>query len=476
MKNISIIVLLYFLSTSYIHGQAKPFPQNINYPNGYKTTLISNNVVQNAYSRWKNLFLKSANGMYRVTEDDTNSTISEGIGFGMLLTAYMGEKVYYDGLLQFYKSKRTPEAYNLMAWKVTRDGISDPGSATDGDIDVAFSLLVAYSQWGGSYLDEAKNIIAILKEHYFVNCSGANIMKPGGQFGGCGLTDPSYYCPAYFSLFGQATNDPWWDTVATDTYTLLLTTASSTTGLVPDWESSTGIAGGNPNSGRVDYYRYDACRCPWRVSLDYLWNGNPFAQSWCTTISNFANSIGAANIVDGYNLDGTRRGQYNNSPFVGGFAVGAMSVSQSITNNFAQRLVLLENSGHDNQYFNLSLRCLYMLALTGNYWKPELTSTLIKKTENLPDKFNLNQNYPNPFNPSTTIRYKISKSSQIKLTIYNMLGQKIKTLLNLFKNAGEYSAVWDGNNENNNPVSSGIYFYRLEAKGWTSLKKTILIR
>jgi endo-1,4-beta-D-glucanase Y len=475
LKNILIFAALFVVSVSCVFNQVRPFPQNVNYSNGYKTSVISATVIQNAYSRWKNLFLKSSNGMYRVAGDDTTITISEGMGFGMLLTAYFGEKVYFDGLLQFYKSKRTPEAYNLMAWKVTSDGILDPGSATDGDLDAAFALIAAYCQWGGNYLDEAKNIISILKAHYFVNCASVNTMKPGGQFGGCGLTDISYYNPALFRIFGKVTNDPFWDTVADDSYTILLNSANNSTGLVPDWQSYDGIPGGNPTSGRVDYYRYDACRTPWRMSVDYLWNGNMVAQYWCTKITNFANSIGASNIVDGYNLDGTPRGQYNNSAFVGGFAVGAMSNSQSIVNNFAQRLLSIEINSNDNQYFNLSLRCLYMLALTGNFWKPEI-STAVEETESFLKDFHLQQNYPNPFNPTTMIGYHLPAAGNVKLTIYNLLGQKVKTLVDSYLSGGEHSTTWNGMDDFNNPVGSGIYFYSLSTDEMNLQKKMILIR
>jgi endo-1,4-beta-D-glucanase Y len=476
MKKIAIVSAFLILYVCCVFGQAKPFPQNVNYANGYKTTVIPTNVVLNAYTRWKNSFLKSSNGLYRVSVDDTTRTISEGMGYGMVLTAYFGEKKYFDGLLAFYKSKRTAEAYNLMGWNVTQDGIIDPGSATDGDLDVAFSLLIAYCQWGGNYLDEAKNIISILKQNYFVTCSGVTTMKPGGQFGGCGLTDLSYYTPAYFRMFGQVTNDPFWNTVAEDTYEIFSNSANSATGLVPDWESYDGVPGGNPNSGRANYYRYDASRIPWRMSLDYLWNGNAYAHYWCTKISDFANSLGANNIVDGYDLNGAPRGQYNNSPFVGGFAVGAMCNSQSIVNSFAQRLYTLDGTGYDNQYFNLSLRCLYMLVLTGNFWKPDGATTGVEKTGFAPKNFNLFDSFPNPFNPSTTIRYALSKSTQVKLTIYNVLGQKIRTLQNAFQNAGEYSLTWNATDENNIAISSGIYFYCVEEDGQLFQKKMVLIR
>jgi endo-1,4-beta-D-glucanase Y len=377
LKNIAVIVMLFIPSGRYLFGQSRPFPQNVDYPYGYKTSVISGIDIQISYERWKKLYLKRCEGMCRVSVGDTAITISEGMGYGMLLTAYFGEKKWFDRLFEFYKTKRTDRARNLMAWRVTCDSVIDPGSATDGDLDVAFALIVAHYQWGENYLEEAKKIISILKKDYFVDCNGVYTMKPGGHWGGCDLTDISYYSPAYFRVFAEETGDAFWDTVADDAYNILYNGTNETTGLVPDWQSWDGVPGGTSSSDWewLDYYRYDACRTPWRMSLDYLWNGNKKAQNWCVKITGFADSIGVDSIVDGYDLDGTPRGQYNNSSFVGGFAVGAMCNSQSVVDSFASRLLYLDSTGEDNQYFNLSLRCLYMLTLTGNFWEPGTANT-----------------------------------------------------------------------------------------------------
>ncbi|MFO7446433.1 MAG: glycosyl hydrolase family 8 [Ignavibacteriaceae bacterium] len=474
IRNTALILIFITLTTNYLLSQARPFPQNVEYPYGYQTSLITPEVMLDAYNTWKNSFLKSCNGMYRVSGDDTAFSISEGMGYGMLLTAYFGEKEYFDGLFEFYKSKRTEHAYGLMGWRVTCDDIIDPGSATDGDLDVVYALIVAHYQWGENYLDDAREILSILKEYYFEICGrGYYTMKPGGRFGGCNLTDISYYSPGYFRVFQDVTGDPFWGTIANHSYIILEFGANDTTGLVPDWQTFDGIPGGQ---GRVDYYRYDACRTPWRMSLDYIWNGNSTAQEWCTRITNFAASIGPTRIVDGYNLNGTPRGQFNNSAFVGGFAAGAMCNSQTVVDDFTRRLLALHNSRQDNQYFNLNLRCLYMLTLTGNFWQPDTVVTDVEKTELLPQNFKLYQNFPNPFNPSTEIKYQLSNGSNINLSVYNMLGQEIKTLVNYYQHGGEYSVSWDATDVNNNPVSSGVYFYQLKTEKHIHQKKMILAR
>ena len=105
-----------------------------------------------------------------------------------------------------------------------------------------------------------------------------------------------------------------------------------------------------------------------------------------------------------------------------------------------------------------------------------VTGIELQNAPDIPVSFSLSQNYPNPFNPSTVINYRLSAFSNVKLTVYNVLGQKIKTLIDSFQSAGEHSAVWDATTEQNLSVSSGTYFYRLETDNWVLRKKMILIR
>lgn len=91
-----------------------------------------------------------------------------------------------------------------------------------------------------------------------------------------------------------------------------------------------------------------------------------------------------------------------------------------------------------------------------------------------PESFILNQNYPNPFNPATTISYSIKEEGNVKLEIYNILGQKIKTLVDKYQNSGSYEIKIDNSDMKN--LSSGIYFYRLFTNGSSQTKKMILLK
>ncbi len=97
-------------------------------------------------------------------------------------------------------------------------------------------------------------------------------------------------------------------------------------------------------------------------------------------------------------------------------------------------------------------------------------------SESKPEHFSLSQNHPNPFNPQTCIGYALPQDAYVKLVIYNVLGQKVKTLVNEPQSAGYKTVWWDGNDERGDQASSGIYFYRLEADKFSEVKKIMLIK
>jgi len=105
------------------------------------------------------------------------------------------------------------------------------------------------------------------------------------------------------------------------------------------------------------------------------------------------------------------------------------------------------------------------------------TLTDIENTQReIPTSYVLYQNYPNPFNPSTTIKFIVPKSSEVEISIFNIQGQLIRTLINQKINAGVHSVIWDGNNGDGNPVGSGLYIYRLITNQLQKSNKMLLIR
>jgi len=105
---------------------------------------------------------------------------------------------------------------------------------------------------------------------------------------------------------------------------------------------------------------------------------------------------------------------------------------------------------------------------------PENTSN--EAGEVAPLNVTLKGNYPNPFNPETTIQYSVKETANVKIDVYNTKGQKVKTLVNEQKVAGDHTALWQGKDDSGNDVASGVYFYRLTSQNNTTAKKMLLIK
>lgn len=94
----------------------------------------------------------------------------------------------------------------------------------------------------------------------------------------------------------------------------------------------------------------------------------------------------------------------------------------------------------------------------------------------LPESFSLAQNYPNPFNANTAITYNLDNESSVDLAIYDLAGRKVAQLVDDIQGAGNHQVVWNGHDMNEREVSTGIYFYRLEASGQTQTRRMVLLK
>jgi photosystem II stability/assembly factor-like uncharacterized protein len=122
------------------------------------------------------------------------------------------------------------------------------------------------------------------------------------------------------------------------------------------------------------------------------------------------------------------------------------------------------NTGYVVGYYNTVLK-------TTNGGGPCIITGLNKNMNEIPGNYALHQNFPNPFNPATVIRYEIPEQSYVKLTVYNVIGKEIVTLVNEVKQAGNYEAVFDGTD-----LPSGVYFYTLKSGEFKETKKMILMK
>lgn len=107
---------------------------------------------------------------------------------------------------------------------------------------------------------------------------------------------------------------------------------------------------------------------------------------------------------------------------------------------------------------------------------PSVTAVQESRESPLPSAFNLKQNYPNPFNRGTVIRFELPAGGETELAVYNLVGQKIASLVHGAREAGQYTVHWDGRDSSREPIASGVYFYRLKAGNQVETRKLLLLR
>ncbi len=110
------------------------------------------------------------------------------------------------------------------------------------------------------------------------------------------------------------------------------------------------------------------------------------------------------------------------------------------------------------------------------YFSEANPTAIANEDISIPAAFRLAQNYPNPFNPTTTIRFELPRSSAVRLDIYNVLGEKIRTLVDDKRDAGVHELTWDGKNKDGITMPSGVYLYLLSADEHREVRKMILAK
>jgi endo-1,4-beta-D-glucanase Y len=181
---------------------------------------------------------------------------------------------------------------------------------------------------------------------------------------GCAASNSSYWTPAYDRVFAEFTHDPFWLGAANDAVALWLVNRDAATGLVANAVNQDGTVGAGQS-----YVDYNGCRIPWRAVLDYLWYGTSAAKSVTDKITDWVDATGPSHLFDGYDMDGSARAgsHWSGSDcFNGGYATAAMSKSQDRVDRFTTYFMSLSV----DSYYETSLRALYALMLSGNFWRP----------------------------------------------------------------------------------------------------------
>lgn len=406
-------------AAAYLLQPYRAFPQHSPYTAG---TILPNHIsqeemddtVRNFYRQWKRHYIKPGcrEGESYVWFEGTKGTnicVSEGQGYGMVIVALMAgfdstAQETYDCLYRWYKSHPAQSSSHLMAWIQTKECLSlDGGTATDGDMDIAYSLLLADAQWGHHsnipYREEALAMIGAIRR-LEINPVTHIVMEEDGETPRSKDfydTRSSDFMPDHLRAFREATGDPFWDTVINNNYRIfryLQNTYSPEAGLIPDFIKHTRVgdddaklyaepAQANYLESKYDgQYNFNACRVPWRVSTDYLISGDPQAAAFLAKINSWIRSTTKGNpdnISAGYNLSGEDlpHRYFEALCFICPFAVAAMSSpnNQDWLNKCWDYIVRFQLKDFD--YYDNSIKMLNMIILSGNYWTPRPPAGLL---------------------------------------------------------------------------------------------------
>jgi|GEM_PF-717423 len=403
----ALVVLLAVLLSLPGFAQNKPFPQAVSWPGCIKPNNVTqatlNSDVTAYYNYWKSEHLKQSTvntQRYYVRANSTGGsaeaiTNSEAHGYGMLITVLMAgydanAKTYYDGLYRMYDSHRSVNNNNLMQWQVMPDEKSrNIGSATDGDMDIAYSLLLAHFQWGSTgainYLDAAKKMITSgLKVSYI--SSALRLRLADDEEYDDYSTRPSDWMFDHIHAFATHTNDTKWNDLANNLYSVynqIIAGYSSNTGLISDFVMYANPQPAPPNQPQADEgpttgkYYYNACRVPLRVVMDYAQYATPAAKTIANKIvtwSKTATGGSPAKIRAGYELNGTplSGSNYETAVFIAPIVAAATcdAAHQSFLNSGWSTIKNMREG-----YFEDTYNMICMLYISGNFWKPETTGT-----------------------------------------------------------------------------------------------------
>lgn len=388
------LTLAYSLSTIIGFCQVYPFPMNetdYTYPYGCTPTINANNKIQTKFKTWNKLFTESADGQYgRIRFDDGGYTVSEGIGYGMLIYVYMANETNnfcqdrFDKLYAYYK--RWSNGNGLMNWKIEGfERVNSYNAATDGDLDVALALCLAAKQWGYSsnfvYADEAEAMLnAIYKKEvgtHTVKDNELKVFNPGDSWSS--IANPCYFTLASIGVFMQAqelfdfSTKHDWKRVYDDCHTFL--EISQHNGLWPNWSNWNGTPAvrGSYDPSSQDF-GWDACRTPWRIAWDYLWFGSESSKTMMSKtiemmsvkglledpfLSGFYSNLTGSSYEDlVYESDG------GNSAWLGSFACALMcdKTKQEDLNSYFTFLY----GKLESKYYSPTLQVLYLLVTSGN--------------------------------------------------------------------------------------------------------------
>ena len=181
-----------------------------------------------------------------------------------------------------------------------------------------------------------------------------------------------YFSPAYYRVFDKATNDGYWTNIVIPRNYQHLANVTGSDGLVPDASNFQDMIASNSSTcmSCSPNYGYDACRMPWRIAMDYCFNGEQRALTYLNAVGAFFDGQKVANIGDGYSSTGSKISSNRNMAFVGTAGVAGMVSWPTLLNDAFNYGATNPTSGSDSgnsAYFPQSLRVVTMLMMSGNF-------------------------------------------------------------------------------------------------------------
>ncbi len=366
-------------------------------PSGATATL--DDAVRDAYDTWKATYVVQGcgPGRYYVATGMGNSlTVSEAHGFGMIVTAYLAghdpqARAVFDGMVAYFRDHPSDGSPDLMAWSQDAWCVSNQGasSATDGDLDIAYALLLADRQWGSAgavdYLAEAGLVIDAIRAHEVDGWARYPLLgdwvDPADQTY-YAATRSSDWMPGHFASFAAADPAADWPDLTDSVLGIteaLQATHSPSTGLLPDFVLYPGgtplpAAPGFLEGDHDGHHYYNACRTPWRLGVHAL-HGDPRARAAVQAMDAFAQSTSGGDpyaIASGFELDGTPvpGSDFPSLAFIAPFGVAAMAEPTSQAWLDAVWGAVTDPAMAEG-YYEDTISLLAMIAMSGNWWVPE---------------------------------------------------------------------------------------------------------
>jgi len=375
----------------------RPFPQQMDHHLGKPSRsqdLLDTDVAV-FFDYWKAAYLRESNGNtqgggYYIEGEGTGyaneKTTSEAHGYGMIVFALMAGRdadaqEIFDGLFNMYDHHRSTGDPDLMSWVISNNenGNQDSNSATDGDMDIAYALLLAHDQWGSNgpinYQGQALRIIEDGIRRSEVD-GGSMRTLLGDWDNDPNSSRPSDWMTGHFAAYAETTGDDWWYTLQAETYdnvASLQDNHAPNTGLLPDF-----VIGDPPrpsgawfleNENDGSYY-WNACRVPWRLATDVAHNDSAEAAAAIQKMADWIVSETNGDpweIKAGYTLDGQQLNSWGvtafSAPLIAATAVD--SEHQAFLDD-GWDLMTEERQG----YYEDSINLLTMLLISGNWWAP----------------------------------------------------------------------------------------------------------